>query len=124
VIDALDASVFTGEPDDKADEIARREFRSEAWAIIERHYRQDCAKHDGRFFRALADAMEYHGRFPDPARMKLAIELNWLNEREKPMPTISEAYEMLKRAGFPVDKKTVGRMFKYCGFEPSTDKRG
>ena len=99
-------------------------YKDEAWEIITAHYRADWGKHDGSFFRALADAMEVHQRIVDPAYARSGGEIQRCEASDLPLPTLHEMRFILADAEIEVTLKTVGRGFKFWGKSPTPMRRG
>jgi len=125
-VHALHNALFlkSSPPNPAFDDQVFAEYRDEFWNFIADNYRKSWTKHDGSFFRKLADAMEVHQKTVDPAWSFIGSEMIQCRSREIPMRTISEMHQSLLHVGIQTTRKTVERIFEYYGVKPQQGKRG
>jgi hypothetical protein len=99
------------------------EHRDLFWEYVASNYQAAWTKHDGTFFRKLADAMEVHQKPNDAAWTCVTGEILICQERGLPIPTVSEMHLDLSNRGITATRKTVENIYKFHGIE-RTDKRG
>ncbi len=98
-------------------------YREQFWQHVVSYYSRDWANHDGRFFRALADAMEVHLRPNDLVWTSVGDEIIVHRLARMQLPTVAEMYADLCRKGIKTTRKTVERIYKHFGEERKA-KRG
>ena len=93
------------------------QYREQFWQFVATYYARDWANHDGRLFRALADAMEVHLRPNNPAWTFVCDEIIVRRLAGLEMPTVTEMFEELSRRGIQTTRKTVERIFAHMSVE-------
>jgi hypothetical protein len=97
--------------------------REKFWNYVATNYEKSWTRHDGTFFRKLADAMEVHQQANDPARTVVTGEIIICQERGLAIPTVSEMHKDLAWRGIEATRKTVENIYKDLGIA-RTAKRG
>lgn len=125
-VHALHNALFlkSSPPNPTFDDQVFAEYRDTFWNFIADNYCKSWAKHDGSFFRKLADAMEVHQQTVDPAWSFVGSEIIQRKSRGLPMPTVAGMHQALRKVEIQATPKTVGRIFSYYGIKPRKGKRG
>lgn len=113
----------TTPPNPTVDKIIFNENRETFWQYIASNYQAAWWKHDGNFFRKLADAMEYQMKANNPAWACVSSEIISCKERGLLIPSVTEMYRDVSARGIIATRKTVENIYKFHGIE-RTDKRG
>jgi hypothetical protein len=100
-----------------------RFYRDEFWRYVTHEYLRSWRKHDGTFFRKLADAMEVSMRPNDPVWTHVYSELICRLCRGDKVPTVTEMHKDMLQKGIAADRKTVGRIYRHLAV-PRNARRG
>lgn len=99
------------------------EQRDIFWTFVAENYEQSWTKHDGTFFRRLADAMEVHQKPNDAAWTFVSGEIITRREHGLSIPTVSEMHRDLEQRGITATRKTVENIYREHGVSREA-KRG
>lgn len=128
-IKALKKSVFpviSYPPCPPLDNWMLNQERDKFWKFVEENYRSSWLKHDGSFFRRLADAMEVHEISNDPVWSVGVSEILFRQNHKMKMFTVQELHDELNKRGeeTSTNQKTVRRIFTFLRIKPSPAKPG
>ena len=98
-------------------------YRERFWRHVAINYQSSWEKHDGTFFRKLADAMEVHLRPNDPVWTCVGDEIIVRRMFERQIPTVTEMHRVLTGRGITATRKTVERIYAFFRIERKA-KRG